>query len=194
MQSSKKILLGVTGGIAAYKAAEITSQLTQKGCEVTVIMTECATRFITPLTFRALSGNDVFSKLFPKKTVPASIHISLKERGDVLIIAPATANFIGKMANGIADDLLSTVALSFSRPIIIAPAMNEAMLKNKAVQENLRKLKRHGVKIIPPEKGYLACGTQGERRLASLDKIIKVILETLRHCNAISVSCRKKNL
>ena len=182
-----KILLGITGGIAAYKAAELTSLLTQKGVEVTVIMTESATHFITPLTLRALSGNDVFTELFPEKITPATLHISLRERGDILVIAPATANFIGKMANGLASDLLSTVALSFTpqgtgqaRPVIIAPAMNEAMYKNKIVQENLKKLKKYGVKIIPPEKGYLACGVKGEGRLASLDKIIKIIFETLK--------------
>ena len=175
-----KILLGITGGIAAYKAAELTSALTQKGVEVTVIMTESATHFITPLTLRTLSGKDVFTELFPKKIPPATLHISLRERGDILVVAPATANFIGKMANGIASDLLSTIALSFTGPVIIAPAMNEAMYKNKIVQENLKKLKKYGVKIIPPEKGYLACGVKGEGRLASLDKIIKIIFETLK--------------
>ncbi len=184
-----KILLGITGGIAAYKAAELTSALTQKGVEVTVIMTESATHFITPLTLRTLSGKDVFTELFPEKIPPDPLHISLRERGDILVVAPATANFIGKMANGIADDLLSTIALSFTpnykatgqaQPVIIAPAMNEVMYKNKIVRENLKKLKKYGVKIIPPEKGYLACGVEGEGRLASPDKIIKIIFETLK--------------
>ena len=179
MKSSKKILLGVTGGIASYKAAELTSLLTQKGIEVTVIMTESATHFITPLTFRTLSGKDVFTELFPEKITLPSLHISLRDRGDILIVAPATANFIGKLSNGIADDLLLTLALSFTGPVIIAPAMNEAMFKNKAVQENLKRLKRHGIKIIPPEKGYLACGYRGEGRLASLDKITKIIFEKI---------------
>jgi len=178
--SKGKILLGVTGGIAAYKAAELTSSLTQKGIEVTVIMTESATHFITPLTFRTLSGKDVFTKLFPEKIMPATLHISLRERGDILVVAPATANFIGKMANGIADDLLSTLALSFTGPVILAPAMNEVMYKNKIVQGNIQKLKKHGIKIIPPEKGYLACGMKGEGRLANLNKIIKGIFETFK--------------
>jgi phosphopantothenoylcysteine decarboxylase/phosphopantothenate--cysteine ligase len=153
-------------------------------------MTEAGTHFITPLTFRTLSGKDVFTELFSEKiTTPSlhpaparrsGVHISLRDRGDILVIAPATANIIGKMANGIADDLLSTVALSFTGPIILAPAMNEAMFKNKIVRENLQKLKNHGIKIIPPEKGYLACGCRGEGRLAGLDKIIKIILATLK--------------
>lgn len=176
----KKILLGVTGGIAAYKAAELTSSLTQKGVEVTVIMTEAATHFITPLTFRTLSGKEVFTELFPEEFTTTPIHISLTRRGQILVIVPATANFIGKLANGLADDLLSTVALSFSGPIILAPAMNEAMFKNKVVQENVKKLKKGGVEIIAPEKGYLACGYIGEGRLAGLDKIIKIVFETLK--------------
>ena len=176
--SKGKILLGVTGGIAAYKAAELTSALTQKGVEVTVIMTESATHFITPLTFRMLSGNDVFTELFSARRY--GVHISLRERGDILIVVPATANFIGKLSHGIADDLLLTLALSFTGPVIIAPAMNEAMFKKRIVQENLQRLKRHGIKIIPSEKGYLACGYRGEGRLASLDKIIKIIFETLK--------------
>ncbi len=185
-----KILLGVTGGIAAYKAAELTSSLTQKGIEVTVIMTQAATKFITPLTFHTLSGKDVFTELFPENFTPSplhpepartyGVHISLRDRGDILAIVPSTANFIGKLANGIADDLLSTVAMSFTGPIILAPAMNEDMFKNKIVQANLQKLKKLAVTIIPPEKGYLACGYTGEGRLANLDTITKVILETLR--------------
>jgi phosphopantothenoylcysteine decarboxylase/phosphopantothenate--cysteine ligase len=178
--SKEKILLGVTGGIAAYKAAELTSSLTQKGVEVTVVMTQAATSFITPLTFHTLSGNDVFTELFPEKTTAPSLHISLRDRGNILAIVPATANFIGKLANGIADDLLSTLSLSFTGPIILAPAMNEAMFRNKIVQTNLKNLKKLGIKIVPPEKGYLACGYTGEGRLANLDTITKVILETLK--------------
>lgn len=178
--SKGKILLGVTGGIAAYKAAELTSTLVQKGIDVTVIMTTSATHFVTPLTFQTLSGNEVFTELFPEKAKTSPLHISLRERGEVLAIVPATANFIGKLASGIADDLLSTVALSFTGPVIIAPAMNEAMFKKRVLQKNLKELKSYGIKIVPPERGYLACGYKGEGRLSSLSKIEKVILETLK--------------
>lgn len=174
-----KILLGITGGIAAFKAAELTSRLTQKGISVTVIMTEAATHFITPLTFRTLSGNEVFRELFSENIASQSLHISLRDRGDVLAIVPATANIIGKIANGIADDLLSTLALSFEGPVIVAPAMNEAMYKKACVQENLRKLKKLKITVIPPQKGYLACGYIGEGRLADIEKIEKTILEKI---------------
>jgi phosphopantothenoylcysteine decarboxylase/phosphopantothenate--cysteine ligase len=174
-----KILLGVTGGIAAFKAAELTSRLTQKGIDVTVVMTEAAAHFVAPLTFRTLSGNEVFKELFPENISPRPIHISLRDRADLLAIVPATANIIGKIANGIADDLLSTLALSFEGPVIVAPAMNEAMYRNYAVQENLKKLKSMKITVIPPQKGYLACGYIGEGRLADIEKIEKAILEKI---------------
>jgi phosphopantothenoylcysteine decarboxylase/phosphopantothenate--cysteine ligase len=173
---NKKIVIGVTGSIAAYKAAELTSQLKQKGYDIYVIMTKNAMEFIGPVTFRSLSGNMVFTEMFPKEnSFSPVLHINLSDWMDVLVIVPATANIIGKLAHGVADDLLSTTALSVLKPIIIAPAMNEKMYMNKAVQENLKILRERGYKIIEPEEGFLACGYTGKGRLAKIETIIKKI-------------------
>jgi len=175
-RQQKHIVLGVTGSIAAYKAAEIIRQLQQKKFCVSVIMTEAATKFITPLTLAALSKNQVYGDMFSQGHAAWHInHISLAQDADAMVIAPATANVIGKVACGIADDLLTCTALATEAPIFIAPAMNEKMYRNKIVQENIAKLKRHGVQFIGPAKGSLACGMEGEGRLIAVEEIVKKI-------------------
>lgn len=180
MIKSKEIIVGVTGSIAAYKAAELVSYLSQQGASVTVVMTQAASHFITPLTFQTLSHNRVFSHLFETDYQPAPEHISLAEKADLVLIVPATANIIGKIAHGIADDLLSSVVMAVQRPVLIAPAMNEKMYRNPIVQENIARLKQRGYKFISPEKGHLACQKVGEGRLASLEKIIKSVERVLK--------------
>lgn len=174
----KSILVGVTGGIAAYKSAEIVSQLFQQGANIKVIMTKAATKFVSPLTFQTLSHNQVYTGMFEGIDYNPK-HISLAQEADLLLIAPATANIIGKIANGIADDLLSTVVMSVTCPALIAPAMNENMYKNQLVQDNIKKLKKAGYKFISPEKGYLACKKTGQGRLASLEAILKSVAKSL---------------
>jgi phosphopantothenoylcysteine decarboxylase/phosphopantothenate--cysteine ligase len=175
----KRILLGVTGGIAAYKACDLTSRLTQNGAEVRVVMTGEACEFVTPLTFRNLSRGPVFTEMFesPREFDPA--HVSLAEWAKVLVIAPATANVIGKIACGIADDLLTCLTMATKAPILIAPAMNAAMYENGIVQENIKKLKKMGCRFVGPGKGYLACGWEGIGRLAPVEEIVKAIGELI---------------
>ena len=173
------IILGVTGSIAAYKAADLASKLKQRGGEVFAVMTLAAREFIAPLTFETLSGNPVYTDLFEEQRQFSPVHISLAERADLLVIAPATANFIGKMAVGLADDLLSSVAMATRAPIIIAPAMNNGMYENRIVQANIKKLSDMGITFIGPEAGYLACGYEGKGRLASTDMIVREIEEVL---------------
>ncbi|MBI4726751.1 bifunctional phosphopantothenoylcysteine decarboxylase/phosphopantothenate--cysteine ligase CoaBC [candidate division TA06 bacterium] len=179
MSSGKKILLGVTGSIAAYKALDLASRLRKKGHQVTAVMTKSACQLVGPASFESLTGNPVALELFPKQKPQQIEHISLAQWADLVLIAPATANFLGKAANGIADDLLTTVALAATVPILIAPAMNVNMWQSRAVQENLKKLKSFGWKIIEPESGRLACGDIGKGRLASLETIEKAIQEAL---------------
>lgn len=169
-----RVLIGVTGSIAAYKAAEVVSALKKSGAEVTVVMTAHATELVGPATFRGLSGNEVRVGLF-EKWPGKPIHIDLATGHDVVAIIPATANIIGKIACGICDDLLSTVVLSTRSPVVIAPAMNEAMYGNVAVQANIAALKERGMRFIEPETGWLACQTEGVGRLASLDTILAAI-------------------
>ena len=175
----RKLVLGITGSIAAYKACEIVSRLKELGTEVFVIMTKAATHFVTPLTFQTLSGNRVYLNLFdlPEEWEPE--HISLAERADLILIAPATANAIAKLATGIADDLLTTTVLASESPILIAPAMHETMYKNSFTQANIEKLKEKGFKFIGPEYGKLASGKSGLGRLASNDKIIDGVKDIL---------------
>lgn len=173
----KHIVIGVTGSVAGYKAAELTSRLKQEGADIRVVMTKNAVEFIGPVTFRALTGNPVFCDMFSKED-PLS-HINLSEWLDVLVIAPATANIIGKLAHGIADDLLSTLVLATQKPILIAPAMNERMYLNKVVQDNLSILRGLGYHIIEPETGFLACGYAGKGRLAGVDRIIDEIRKVI---------------
>ena len=163
----KKILLGITGGIAAYKTAELIRFLVTAEVEVKVVMTESAQRFITPLTLQALSGNPVYTELFPNESTDNSAmeHIELSRWADVVLIAPATANTIAKISNGIADNLLTNLVLANQNELFIAPAMNSGMWKNLATQANIATLERRGVKILPPTSGELACGEDGVGRM-----------------------------
>jgi phosphopantothenoylcysteine decarboxylase / phosphopantothenate---cysteine ligase len=178
--AGSKIILGVTGSIAAYKAADLVSKLKQRGGEVFPVVTQAAQEFITPLTFETLSGNQVYTNLFGRQQQYDPVHISLASRADLIVIAPATANFIGKMAAGLADDLLSSVVMATRAPVLIAPAMNTGMYENRIVQANIRKLTDLGATFIEPESGYLACGYEGRGRLASTDTIIQEIEGILR--------------
>lgn len=170
----KNIILGVTGSIAAYKAGDLIRRLQEHKCEVTVVMTREAAQFITPLTLASLSGREVYCDLFEKDGWKMS-HLELA-KADALVIAPATANIISKLACGMADDLLTTLAISTKAPIFIAPAMNEDMYQNKIIQENCTKLKKHGIKFIEPIKGKLACGIVGVGHLADIEEIVKKVL------------------
>ncbi len=171
----KNIVLGVTGSIAAYKACDITSKLAKKSINIDVIMTKSATNFVHPLTFQTLSSNVVNVDMFDDIKYWEVNHISLAKKADILLIAPATANIIAKLANGIADDMLSSVALATKNQIIIAPAMNTNMYENLATIENIEKLKKRGVKFIEPDNGMLACKDIGKGKLADVDTIVDII-------------------
>lgn len=172
----KKIALGVCGSIAAYKAGDIIRRLQDAGCSVKVVMTKEAEQFITPLTLAALSGQAVLKGMFDEDAWGMA-HLQLVKESDTLLIAPATANIIGKLANGIADDLLTTLALAYKQDIWIAPAMNDDMYANAIVSENCVKLKKHGYKFIAPIKGKLACGVTGVGHLAEVEDIVKAVLK-----------------
>ena len=174
-----RVLLGVTGSIAAYKAAEITSRLTQLGHEVHVVMTRSATELVRPRTFSALSRNLVHTDLWDPGENRLTEHISLAELPDVAIVAPATANTIGKLAHGIADEILTTTLLAVTAPILIAPTMNVRMYENQVVQDNIGKLKGYGYHFIEPGEGYLACGDIGRGRMAEPAEVIEAALALL---------------
>src|SRR5579872_6012698 len=180
-----KIALGITGGVAAYKAAELVRRLQQEKLDVQVVMTQAAREFITPLTFAALTGQKVITEMFGAESegganVESAIeHIAVAQRIDLLVIAPATANMIAKMARGIADDFLTTLYLATTAPVVVAPAMNVNMWEHAAAQENVDTLRARGVRIVPPEEGYLACGMTGAGRLASVDAIAGAVLARL---------------
>jgi len=173
------ILLGVTGSIAAYKAADLASRLVQAGAEVRAALTAAAGEFVTPLTFETLTGNPVYSGMFGENRARGAAHISLAEFPKLAVIAPASADFIGKMACGLADDLLSAVVMATRAHLLLAPGMNSGMWENSAVRENVRRLKERGVEFVGPESGYLACGYEGPGRLASVDKIIAAVTAIL---------------
>ncbi|WP_342026076.1 bifunctional phosphopantothenoylcysteine decarboxylase/phosphopantothenate--cysteine ligase CoaBC [Cytobacillus pseudoceanisediminis] len=177
MLTGKKILLCVTGGIAVYKAAALTSKLTQAGAQVKVILSESAVKFVAPLTFQALSRHDVYTDTFDEKDSKVIAHIDLADWADLILVAPATANVIGKLANGIADNMITTTLLAASSPIWIAPAMNVHMYSHPAVQKNIETLYRFGCRFIEPSEGYLACGYVGKGRLEEPEKIIDTIEE-----------------
>ena len=172
MLENKKVLVCVTGGIAVYKSAALTSKLVQAGAEVRVLMSESATKFVAPLTFQALSKNDVYMDTFDEKIPGKIAHIELADWADVILVAPATANIIGKLANGIADDMVSTTLLAATAPIMIAPAMNVHMYQHKAVQRNMAQLREDGYLFIEPSEGYLACGYVGKGRLEEPETIV----------------------
>ncbi|PKJ56599.1 bifunctional phosphopantothenoylcysteine decarboxylase/phosphopantothenate--cysteine ligase CoaBC [Bacillus sp. SN10] len=172
MLKGKKILLCVTGGIAVFKAAALTSKLTQAGAIVKVMMSESAMKFVTPLTFQALSRHDVYTDTFDEKDSAVIAHIDLADWADVVLVAPATANCIGKLANGIADDMITTTLLATTAPVWIAPAMNVHMYENKIVQKNMMTLKTLGYTFIEPGEGFLACGYVAKGRLEEPEVII----------------------
>ena len=176
----RRILLGVTGGIAACKAADLCSKLVQAGAEVTVVMTDSAQRFVTPLTFETLSRRTVHTDMWRADREFNPAHIALADWAELVVVAPATANIIGKLVHGIADDLLSTVLLSVDCPILVAPAMNKRMWENRVVQDNVRRLRELGHGLIEPGEGYLACGTVGVGRLAEVPDILGAIAERLK--------------
>ncbi len=179
MLKDKTIVLGITGGIAAYKAVDLASKLTQAGARVEVVMTEAATKFVTPLTFRNITGRPVVTDMFEMASEYSEEHIALAEIADVVVVAPATANSIARLAAGIADNMLGTVILATAAPVIIAPAMNDVMYANRVTQENLNKLKGRNFTIIEPEHGRLASGKTGKGRLPETPRIIEVIERVL---------------
>ena len=180
MLSGKNILIGITGGIAAYKICTLIRDLKKSGANVKVVCTPNALNFVTKLTLQNLTQNEVYIEEFEVKNWKPE-HISLADEADVMLIAPATANTISKIANGIADNLLTSIACAFSKKMIIAPAMNCNMWRNEAVQNNIKILQSRGVEILEPEKGFLACGYTGKGRLCSLEKIYFALDEALNY-------------
>ena len=178
-----RIALGVSGGVAAYKAAELVRRLQQEQIDVQVVMTRSAQEFVTPLTFAALTGQKVITDLFggeaPANIESAIEHIAVAQRIDALAIAPATADVMAKLARGVADDFLTTLYLATTAPVIVAPAMNVNMWEHAATRENVRILRERGVRVVAPDEGYLACGMVGAGRLAGLEAIVEAILEAL---------------
>src|SRR5215813_8352304 len=180
-----RITLGVTGGVAAYKAAELARRLQQEGFSVEVVMTRAACEFITPLTFAALTGKKVITDLFGQTSGEANLesaieHIAVAQRTDLLLVAPATADILAKFARGLADDFLSTLYLASTAPVVLAPAMNVNMWQHPATQENLAALRKRGAHIVEPGEGYLACGMTGPGRLAAQEEIVKAVQEVLQ--------------
>ena len=180
-----RITLGVTGGVAAYKAAELVRRLQQEGFSVEVVMTRAACEFITPLTFAALTGKKVITGLFAESGSEANLesaieHIAVAQRTDLLLVAPATADILAKFSRGISDDFLSTLYLATTAPVVVAPAMNVNMWNHPATQENLERLRERGVHVVSPDEGYLACGMIGAGRLAGQDAIVAAVREVLR--------------
>src|SRR5487761_1338175 len=169
-----RIALGVSGGVAAYKAAELVRRLQQEKLDVQVVMTRGAREFVTPLTFAALTGNKVITGLFAENEAPANVesaieHIAVAQRIDMLLVAPAAADILAKLARGIADDFLTTLYLATKAPVLVAPAMNVNMWEHPATQENISILRGRGVHVVDPDEGYLACGMTGAGRLAGIE-------------------------
>lgn len=177
--TGKRILLGVSGGIAAYKAAELARRLICAGARVMVVMTAAAREFVAPLTFQALTGEPAAAAMFGPEAVPPLDHVSLGQRVDAIILAPATANLIGKLAAGIGDDLLTTIMLAATRPVLLCPAMNVEMWRNPVVQENLARLKARGLQVMEPASGELACGAVGLGRLPEPEQIVEAAARLL---------------
>ena len=179
MLKGKTVILGITGGIACYKAAELTSLLVKQHADVNVIMTKGALEFMSPLTFEALTGNKVHTDIFDKDSGTEIPHISLSGKADALIIAPATANVIAKLAHGIADDMLTSTVLAAACPKIIAPAMNTRMYENAVTQDNISTLQKYGWNIITPDSGRLACGDTGSGKLPSPEKLLESVINEI---------------
>ncbi len=174
MLTGMRVVIGVTGGIAAYKIPLLVRILVKEGAAVRVVMTRHAEKFVSPLTLRTLSGNPVLSRMFDADGGPSMAHIEWPREADLMVIAPATANFIGKMAHGIADDLLSTMVLTLNTPLLIVPSMNTRMVNHPAVVQNLAILRERGIHILDAETGDLACGEEGAGRMAEVDEIVQV--------------------
>ncbi len=183
MLAGKSIILGVTGSVAAYKAIDLSSRLTQAGAEVDVVLTQAATKFVAPLSFRSITGRPAVSDIFEPRTEFRAEHIALAQKADAVLIAPATANTIARIATGIADELLSCVVLATNAPVIIAPAMNVHMYENQITQENLSRLRSRGMIIVEPSTGPLACGDVGKGRLADIDFILETLNRVLEKRN-----------
>jgi phosphopantothenoylcysteine decarboxylase len=178
--NGSELLIGVTGGISAYKTAAMVSRLVQAGAGVTVVMTDAAARFVGTTTFEALTGRTVCTSLFDHPEYPLGGHVSLADKAALLCVAPATANFLAKAAQGIADDLLSTLYLAFPGPVVVAPAMNTVMWNQPAVQRNVQQLRQDGVHFVDPEEGWLSCRAQGAGRMADPQRILDAISRLLR--------------
>ncbi len=176
---NRELLLGVTGGIAAYKAADLCSKLVQAGAAVTVVMTESARQFIGPATFEALTGRPVYSELFRPIEHFRGEHIGLAQRAELMVVAPATANFLAEVAGGFARDLLSTLTLTATCPLLLAPAMNCEMWAKPSVQRNVTQLRADGVFFVEPGTGWLSCGQVGAGRMAEPSEIIEAIARLL---------------
>lgn len=177
--TGRELIVGVTGGIAAFKTAQLVSRLVQRGAGVSVVMTEAAEEFVGAATFAALTGRQVYRRVFGEAEFPLGAHIQLAERGQLLLVAPATANFLAKAAHGLADDLLSTLYLCFTGPVLLAPAMNCEMWEKAAVQRNVATLRSDGVEMVDPEEGWLSCRKKGVGRMADPDKILAAIEKRL---------------
>ena len=180
MFKNLNIVIGITGGIAAYKACGITSYLKKQGANIDIIMTKNATQFITPLTLETLSENKVVENMFERSDFIDVKHISLAKKANLFLIVPATANIIGKVANGIADDMLSTTIMATKAPVVFAPAMNNQMYENPIVQNNIEKLKKYGYKFVEPAVGHLACGYDAKGKLPKKEVIVEFIKEILK--------------
>lgn len=177
--SRREVIVGVSGGIAAYKAAALVSRLAQSGHGVTVVMTDAATRFVGPATFAALTGRPVATDVFSETSYPLGPHIEVARGADLLCVAPASANFLAKSALGLADDLLSTLYLAFTGPVLMAPAMNSEMWNKPAVQRNVEWLRADGVSFVGPDSGWLSCRDVGAGRMAEPEEILKEIAALL---------------
>jgi phosphopantothenoylcysteine decarboxylase/phosphopantothenate--cysteine ligase len=189
-----RVALGISGGIAAYKAAELLRLLQERGLEVQVVMTRNACEFVAPLTFAALSGRKVITEMFGGPQGGANVesaieHMAVAQAIDALVIVPATANVLAKIAHGIADDFLTTLCLATKAPLIVAPAMNVNMWEHPATQKNLEILRERGVKVLPPDEGYLACGMTGAGRLTSVQSIVQTVFATLGVSDDLSGEC-----
>ena len=181
MLKGKCVVLGVTGSIAAYKIANLASALVKLHADVNVIMTQNATNFINPITFETLTGNKCLVDTFDRNFQFNVEHVALAKRADIFMVAPASANVIGKMANGIADDMLTTTILAAKCPKIVSPAMNTNMFENQIVQDNMKKLEGYGFKIITPASGYLACGDTGAGKMPEPEVLMEYILNEIAY-------------
>ena len=176
----REIVVGVTGSIAAFKSAEVVSQLVQRGAGVTVVMTDSAAKFVGPLTFQTLTRRRVMIDQFDLESVVDPTHISLTDKADLVLVAPATAKVIGKAAHGIADDMLTSLLLAVTCPVLVAPAMNDRMWNHPAVKENIGILRKRGYRFVDPDSGFLACGTYAKGRLADPNSIVVEVEKCIR--------------